>query len=123
MRRIAMLALAITMAGCSTDSTGPFGSVSGTYMLERINGDRLPYTFSNGVTLISDELTLFRDGTYEDVSRYASGSPRVERGYYEDDDGAIFLQPEFSNEEYQGSVNGRVLTLFVNGYTQTFERR
>lgn len=123
MRRIAMLALAMTMAGCSGDLTGPFGSVAGTYMLERINGDRLPYTFSNGVTLISDELTLFRDGTYEDVSRYSSGSPRVERGNYDEDDGAVFLQPEFSGEEYQGSVSGHVLTLFVNGFTQTFERR
>jgi len=123
MRRIALLALAITMVGCSTDLTGPFGSVAGTYMLERINGDRLPYTFSNGVTLLSDELTLFRDGSYEDVSRYAAGSPRVERGFYENNDGAVYLQPEFSNEEYQGSVSGRVLTLFISGFTQTFEKR
>ena len=73
MRRIVLVALAVIMAGCSSlDATSPSGSVDGTYSLTRINGQTLPYTFSNGLTLLSDDLTLFRDGTYTDVSRYTT---------------------------------------------------
>ncbi|HKP15016.1 MAG TPA: hypothetical protein VJT85_03100, partial [Gemmatimonadaceae bacterium] len=69
MRRLVMFALAGTLAACSLDSTGPNGSVSGNYTLRRINGQSLPYTFSGGLRLMSDDLTLMSDGTYQDVSR------------------------------------------------------
>ena len=74
MRRLVMFALAGTLAACSVDSTGPNGSVAGNYTLRRINGSRCPYTFSSGLRLTSDQLTLHSDGTYQDVSRYDDGS-------------------------------------------------
>jgi hypothetical protein len=123
MRRIAMAALAITLAGCSSlDSVGPSGSVEGTYSLALINGSRLPYTFSNGVTLVSDELTLYRDGTYEDYSQYASGSSRSEEGYYTSINGSLVFEP-YSGGSYQGAITGRVLTQIVGGYEQRFEKQ
>jgi hypothetical protein len=121
MRRLAMFALATTMAACSLDSTGPNGSVAGTYTLRTINGSPLPYTFSGGLRLVSDDLTLYSDGTYEDVSRYDTGSNRVEQGYYTNYNGALTFESDLG-AVYQGSVSGDVLTQIVNGYTQVFER-
>ncbi|MEO8562435.1 MAG: hypothetical protein ABI601_10195 [bacterium] len=124
MRRIALVALAVLMVGCSSlDATSPFGSVDGTYSLTRLNGQTLPYTFSNGLTLLSDDLTLYRDGTYMDISRYSTGNSRTEQGYYTNNGGSLYFQPNSSGAAYQGSVSGTVLTEIVSGYTQTFERR
>jgi hypothetical protein len=124
MRRIALVALAVTMAGCSSlDSTSPRGSVEGTYSLMRLNGELLPYTFSNGLTLISDDLTLYRDGTYVDVSRYSTGNSLSSQGFFTNINGSLSFQPTPTGQPYQGSVSGTVLTEIVNGFTQTFERR
>ena len=123
MRRIALAALAISLAGCSTlDSLGPSGSVEGTYSLALLNGSRLPYTFSSGVTLVSDDLTLDRDGSFTDYSRYANGSSRTEYGYYSSTNGSLVFQPN-SGGSYQGSISGRILTEIVGGYEQRFEKQ
>ena len=121
MRRLAMFALASTMAACSLDSTGPNGSVAGTYTLRTINGQQLPYTFSSGLRLTSDQLTMYRDGTYEDVSRYSDGSSFVDDGDYDNYNGSITFYSR-TGETYQGSVSGDVLTQVLNGYTQVFQR-
>lgn len=127
MRRIALAALALsmtTMAACSSlDATSPNGSIEGTYSLVRLNGQVLPYTFSSGLTLVSDDLTLYRDGTYADVSRYSTGSSRTEQGYYTNTNGSLYFEPNTSGSPYQGSISGNVLTEIISGYTQTFERR
>lgn len=122
MRRLVMFALAGTLAACSVDSTGPNGSVAGTYDLRTVNGQTLPYTFSNGLRLTSDQLTLFRDGTYEDVSRYSDGSSFVDDGDYTNYNGALTFYST-SGDIYQGSVSGDVLTQILNGYTQVFQRQ
>jgi hypothetical protein len=118
-----MVALAMTMAGCSMDSTGPSGSVEGTYSLTRINGSTLPYRFSNGVTVVSEDLTLYRDGTYQDVTRYSSGQQGSDQGYYSNSNGALSFQSSANDLAYQGSVSGNVLTDFVAGFTQTYQKR
>ena len=123
MRRIAMAALAISLAGCSTlDSIGPSGSVEGNYSLVLINGSRLPYTFSNGLTLLSDDLTLYDDGTYSDYSRYAGSPSRTVEGYYTSRNGSLVFEPFDGGAPYQGSIVGRVLTQFAGGYEQRFEK-
>jgi hypothetical protein len=116
-----MFALAGTLAACSVDSTGPNGSVAGTYDLRTINGQSLPYTFSSGLRLTSDQLTLFRDGTYEDVSRYSDGTSFVDDGDYTNYNGSLTFYST-SGQVYQGSVSGDILTQILNGYTQVFER-
>ena len=122
MRRLAMFALAGTLAGCSLDSTGPNGSVAGNYSLRRINGQSLPYTFSGGLRLMSDDLTLMSNGTYQDVSRYDDGTSFVDEGDFTNNNGAITLYSATTRDTYQGSVTGDVMTLIVNNYTQVFER-
>ncbi|PYP77845.1 MAG: hypothetical protein DMD35_13485 [Gemmatimonadetes bacterium] len=121
MRRLAMFALVSTLAACSMDSTGPNGSVAGTYTLQRINGQTLPYTFSSGLRLTSDELTLMSDGTYQDVSRYSDGTSFVDDGDYSEYNGAITFYSS-TGETIQGSVSGNVLTQVLNNYTQVFQR-
>jgi hypothetical protein len=121
MRRLAMFALASTMAACSVDSTGPSGSVAGSYSLRTINGSTLPYTLPSGLRVMSDDLTLYQDGTYEDISRYDSGTQRVEQGSYTSYNGAVTFESDYG-DVYDGSVSGNVLTEIVNGYTQVFQR-
>lgn len=127
MRRIALATIALSMtalAGCSSlDSVGPNGSVVGTYSLVRLNGQSLPYTFGTGATLVSDDLSLRSDGSYLDVSRYSSGNVITQEGYYTDTNGSLYFEPDANIASYQGSVSGDVLTMIVNGYTQTFARR
>ena len=122
MRRLVMFALASTLAACSLDSTGPNGSVAGNYTLRTIDGQRLPYTFSGGLRLMSDELTLMSDGTYQDVSRYDDGTSFVDEGDYTSYNGAVTFYSSTTGETYQGSVSGDVLTQIINNYTQVFER-
>ena len=122
MRRLVMLALASTLAACSTDSTGPNGSVTGTYTLRTIDGQPLPYTFSSGLRLTSDQITLMTDGTYQDVSRYSDGSSFVDEGDYTSYNGAVTFYST-SGETYQGSISRDVLTQILNGYTQVFQRQ
>jgi|SRR5689334_16512840 hypothetical protein len=122
MRRLVMLALAGTLAACSTDSTGPNGSVTGTYTLRTIDGQFLPYTFSSGLRLTSDQITLMTDGTYEDVSRYSDGSSFVDEGDYTSYNGAVTFYST-TGQTYQGSISGNVLTQIINGYTQVFQRQ
>jgi hypothetical protein len=121
MRRLAMFALAGTLAACSMDSTGPNGSVAGSYTLRTINGQSLPYTFSGGLRLTSDDLTLLSNGTYQDVSRYSDGTSFVDDGDYSNNNGAITFYSS-TGQTYQGSVSGDVLTQILNNYTQVFER-
>lgn len=121
MRRLVMLALAGTLAACSTDSTGPNGSVTGTYTLRTIDGQPLPYTFSSGLRLTSDQITLRTDGSYEDVSRYSDGTSFVDDGDYTSYNGAVTFYST-SGDTYQGSISGNVLTQILNGYTQVFQR-
>ena len=122
MRRLVMLALAGTLAACSTDSTGPNGSVTGTYTLRTIDGQQLPYTFSSGLRLTSDQIVLRTDGSYEDVSLYSDGSSYVDEGDYTSYNGAITFYST-TGDTYQGSVSGNVLTQILNGYTQVFQRQ
>jgi len=124
MRRIAFFALtAASLSACSLDSVGPSGSVAGTYTLRRINGSTLPYTFSSGQRLISDDLTLYRDGTFIDVSRYDSGETSTDEGFYTNDNGSLNFESSDTGLVYQGSITDDVLTEVVNGFTQVFQRQ
>ena len=123
MRRFLLLALtAASLSACSTDTLGPSGNVSGTYTLRTINGVRLPYTFTSGQRLISDDLTLYRDGTFLDVSRYDDGTSNSDQGFYSNFNGSLTFESSETGLTYQGSVTDNALTEVVNGFTQVFER-
>ena len=124
MRRIAFFALtAASLTACSMDSLGLPTNVAGTYSLRRINGASLPYTFSGGSRLVSDDLTLYTDGTFLDTSRYDTGETSSDRGFYTNDNGSLDFESSETGIRYQGSVTNNVLTEVVNGYTQVFEKQ
>ncbi|MBC7673406.1 MAG: hypothetical protein H7247_13390 [Polaromonas sp.] len=122
MRNLAVLALALGLAACATDATAPSTSVEGSYSLQRINGTALPYTFSNGVQLVSDRLVLGTDGTFTDIARYGNGQSSTEVGYYTSLNGSITFNDQTSGITYQGSLSGTVLTQIVSGFTQTYQK-
>ena len=122
MRRLALLALAVGMAACANDATAPSTSVEGTYSLQRINGTALPYTFSNGTQLVSDQLVLSTDGTFTDIARYSNGRSSTEVGYYTSLNGSITFNDQTSGSTYQGSLSGTVLTEIINGFTETYQK-
>ena len=122
MRRAALLGLALAfVAGCAGDATSPSVSLNGTYSLRSIDGYNLPYTFTGGPTLTNDMMTLYSDGTYEDVSTYSNAQSSSRRGYFTSINGsAVTLTDQASGLTYQASLSGSVLTEIVNGYTEAY---
>jgi hypothetical protein len=110
MRRIALLAAVLALAACNSDSTSPNGSVTGTYSLRTINGNSLPFTFSDGSVLVSDQLTLNANGTYIDVATFSNASNATEQGLWSINNNLISFQDQTDNISYQGSLSGSVLT-------------
>ena len=76
-----------------------------------------------GSRLISDDLTLYNDGTFLDTSRYDTGETSTDQGVYTSDNGSLNFESSETGLTYQGSVTSDVLTEVVNGYTQVFERQ
>ena len=125
MRRIALLLAVVALAACNNDSTSPNGNVSGTYSLRTVNGNTLPYTFSDGSVLISDQLTLNSNGTYTDIANFSNANSNPEQGYWSINNNLITFNEQTLNGQtganYTGSLSGSVLTetFSVNGGTIT----
>jgi hypothetical protein len=125
MRRSAIVftALAIGVAACNdANPAGPTANVAGLYSLRSINGTSLPITFSNGRTLTSDVLTLNADGTFSDDAQFSDGSVEVEQGFYTNNNGAIDFTDMDTGQRFSASVSGTVLTEFVGGLTEVYQR-
>ena len=125
MRRstITIVALAIGLAGCNdSNAVGPTASVAGLYSLRTINGTNLPVTFSNGRTPVSDVLTLNVDGTFSDDAQFSDGSVVVEQGFYANNNGAIDFTDRDTGQTFSASLSGTILTEFVGGLTEVYQR-
>ena len=110
MRRIALLAALVALAACNNDSTSPNGSANGSYSLRTVNGNPLPFTFSDGSVLVSDQLTLSANGTYVDVATFSNAGSATEQGLWSINNNLISFQDQTDNFSYQGSISGSVLT-------------
>ena len=110
-----VLTLVILASACGgSDSTGPASNPVGTYRLEAIDGQPLPYDlFSSEIQ--SGSLTLRADGTYsatttsrdEDIfTGEVTTNTETETGTYSHNGGAIrFTSPEGSlNATYDGTA-------------------
>ncbi len=123
MKRLAIAALAIVLAGCTnTDLSAPNGSVTATFSLRTVNGQQLPYTFSSGATVNSDVLSLFNDGTYSDAAQLSDGSVAVEQGYYDNNNGAFTFTESNNGTTYHGSLSGSVMTEIVGALTEVYQQ-
>lgn len=112
MRRL-FSAITIAMAlatGCSSDITGPNGSIVGTYSLRTVNGSPLPYQVSYNRAIRSEEVRLNSDGSYTDYAYYTDGSSFTENGYWTQYNNQITFDDQTDHLQYQGSISGSVLT-------------
>lgn len=126
MRRIALLMAVIALAACN-DATSPNGSASGSYSLRTVNGFNLPYTFSDGSVLISDQLVLNTDGSYIDQAHFSNRSDTMEQGFWSINNNLISFNDETDGINYTASLSGTVLTETFNNsgsgsITEVFER-
>lgn len=121
--RIAIAAFAIALAGCtSTDSTAPSVSVPGIYTMRTVNGGSLPYPVTATLSLNSDVLTLFNDGTFSNSAQTSDGAVSVLQGTYTSINGSITFVSSTDGTTFAGSLSGSVLTVIVGTLTETFSR-
>lgn len=123
MKRIMIALLAVGLAACNSDSTAPSVSLYGNYQLRTVNGFTLPVTFTNGVTLTSDLLTLNTDNSFTDAAQFSDGTVSVEQGFFTANNGAITFTDLQTGAQFSGSLSGSVLTeVDANGLTETFQK-
>lgn len=126
MRRLALLLAVVALAACNNDSTSPNGTVVGTYSLRTVNGSQLPYTFSDGSVLVSDQLTLNSNGTYTDIASYSNANSNPEQGYWSINNNLISFNEITGTSSYTGSLSGSVLTETFNfngsSITEVYQR-
>ena len=127
MRRIVMFMAIFALAACN-DATSPNGSVAGTYTLRTIDGFDLPYTFSDGSVLLSDQLVLNSDGSYFDQAHFSNRQDFVEQGFWSINNNLITFNDETDAINYTASLSGSILTETFNNaggggsITEVFER-
>lgn len=139
-----LLTAALLMAGVAacTDVSGPSNqSAVGTYYLQTVNGNRLPYTFGqNGsnVSIQADTYTLNSDYTYSETTDETvsngfqnSNVRHSEYGNWSQNNNAITFSPSStggSYASYTGSLSGGGgllgggvdLTIAVNGTVSVY---
>lgn len=131
---ISLLTVALVSCGGSSDSTGPSGSVTGTYTLKTVNSQALPFLLQQDQTvkleLTDDEITLNADRSYSEVwherATLSTGGvvtqPGADQGTYSVTNGAITTVSSIGQGSQSGSLSGSTLTLVVNGVTEVFKR-
>jgi hypothetical protein len=124
-KKLAIALLAVSLAACHDNNNvvTPLLTVPGTYVLQTINGSKLPFTFSDGVTLNSDVLVLKNDGTFTETMKLADGRVFTDTGTYTANNNALTFVDETAGFSYAASLSGTTLTaIFPNGLTEVFFR-
>ena len=117
-RSLAAVAALTALAAC-TDNTSPSTQLAGgSYSLQTVNGNGLPYSYTSGsntLTIQNDMYTLNNDGTYsetinETISNGYSTSPAsdAESGTWSQNGNAVVFSPSYSTQsnytQYTGSL-------------------
>jgi hypothetical protein len=133
MRRLLLsAAVLVVAAGCGSDnSVAPTVGLSGSYVLEAVNGQPLPYVFTSDqgtFEVTADQLTLNGDGSYSDLTQLTSATTgevfqSQELGTYSSLNGSITFFDQTDGIEYSGSLSGSVLTEISAGVTEVFQKQ
>jgi hypothetical protein len=128
------LALGFTATACS-DSTSPGASLAGTYSLQTINGQSLPFVVENSASLYSEvvlsQITLHSNGSYSSVTRYRDTYPgqqpvlvdETATGYWTLTGNQIALTEDgYPNDPSYGTISDNRLTVSEFGYTLVYVR-
>ena len=116
-----LLAATLALSGCLGGSTEAI-PVTGTYELQTINNARLPYTFTNGVTITREVMVVNADGTFTDTATRADGSVVVGQGQYSNFAGTINFVDQTNGLIYQGFVSGQQLTTLIGNFSSVYSR-
>jgi len=140
---IATLAALAAFAAC-TDSTSPYShSAGGTYDLQTVNGNGMPYSYntsSGTLTINSDIYTLADDGSYnetisETISNGFGSAPATdgESGTWYQNGNAVVFSPSYSTQnnytQYTGALSGSgtfshsSITFSYNGVVWVYNHR
>lgn len=132
MRRLLLAIGAVSVIACG-DSTGPGGDPVGSWELETINDEQLPYTFFQFGTIrseiLSGRLIVRSDGTYENTSttRDTDGSTvttttETFTGTWTASGGSLTLTDDEDGSQINGSVSGNTLTFSEAGFEVVYRR-
>jgi hypothetical protein len=120
---VLMLATALSLSACNDIGTGPAGSLTGTYTLRTLGGQQLPATLfytsaSDHVEIVSSQITLNTNGTYDDATRIQDTEFGRTQVYDERTEGTWQLSGseltlrdryDFSNVSYAYVTNNRLV--------------
>jgi hypothetical protein len=119
--------LAIGLAACSDNNnavTIPLQTIPGDFVLQTLNGSPLPFTFSDGVTLNTDVLSLADGGTFSETMKLADGRVFVDTGVWTASGNSLTITDETAGFTYSATLSGTVLTaVFPNGLTEVFHKK
>lgn len=145
-RTALVAALTVGALAACTDSTSPLNqSAVGTYVLQTVNGNPLPYTFTQSgsqVSIQGDTYTLYNDYTYTEntdetvYNGYQTSSVREsEAGRWSQSNNAVTFTPTqstFGNyTPYTASLTGgggllgggASLTISINGTVSVYAKQ
>jgi hypothetical protein len=118
-----VLALGLgSLAACLGDSVTATVPIPGTWTLQSVNGQPLPYTFANASTLTSDVLTINASGSFSETATFKDGTSFTATGAYSSVNGFITFSDQTNGVIYYGQVNGAELVEQNNGFTERFTR-
>ncbi|HKI94854.1 MAG TPA: lipocalin family protein [Gemmatimonadales bacterium] len=121
---LATLAVAVFAAGCgSSNSTGPNGSLAGTWTLTTVNGNTLPALFmaaapdtawiTQGTVVLTSTTWNFNATAEFSAAGVHTTVPQVDSGTYTVSGSALSLVATGDSSVTSGTVNGNTIT--VNG--------
>ena len=118
---LTLIAVSLSPGGCLGGTTEVV-PVAGTYELQTINGSRIPYTFTNGVTITKEVMTVRADGSFSDVATRADGSVVTNQGVYSNFGGTVNFVDQTSGLVYQGFVSGTTLTTQIGNFASVYAK-
>lgn len=122
-------ALLVGGAAACSDSTGVSAPADGTYTLNTISGNPLPFTvpdgFGNTVSIQSDFYSINSDGSYTETGTFQptgqQPATRLESGSWTQSNNVVQFNPDQSSTHYFGTLNsggtvgGQTLSISLNG--------
>lgn len=124
------LVLALPLASC--DSTTPEGAIAGTYQLQTINGNHLPWTAfqveADHLDVMSGAIVLEPDGTFTDRTSYQiteNGASRMEEDLYTGTyalsvNGATLSPVGF--EPYEVEIRGERMSQIIGDFELVYQK-
>jgi hypothetical protein len=131
--RVLLMAVVPALAACDDDGSGPDLNVEGTYQLQTVNNQPLPFVLDQEGTVFLEELvsaaiTLNANGTFNDIATVRTTENGVVTTESQPDGGVYTQNNNVVSLHYQGggtintTVNGNTMTIVGPGLTFVFRK-